>query len=894
MSLSSMELDPGALGPCKVMDKAVGKHCDNAHEGDVARCQSHELMANGSTHSIVHHLNMQANGLIPMDKNPVVKVHFHYYDKGDPEPCINNLAYNQTITQPIFSCFSNSYLRDNEAVKAFDFTGGGDGDIGDSQYGQGINMAAHGLSADNQCMMMCYNGMIPDQREGTVSLYKIMDASNLTAESTHSHHGHLTCKFYVDDDGEVQWLNRKGDMSVAPKAKQETLNILFEQSFLFHQKKNLALDRGQTGMRLENIIKEHVVKPAEAMDAKAGVLLLFTGKTWADSPPMQKISKVVRGQQVDDLMCRTKNGEVSLGKLLLKEWPDLAITTSKLQSGTATCYDREVRVQNWNIEDLGTRDATLDWQIEQVEKGMSKGADNPAHTRSVTIHLSSGKCALLRMTVHPDARNKEIHQTYKKGYMKRENAPIAEGKLFAGGYRVSGGPVLYNSRVLGTIPELGNGVYTRLQKNSGMTGSLPLENMMNNSMQQNFIESVVDVVARKLGCNPSLNGEYSDADHDLLEGIIRGGINTIYTILTPQSKGGIKPKDRIDLIPKIFGYDVVSTLELDCLMAPNKIQMQSADDSQDLLVGMFQEQLKFFFDHDPLGVELMEKVNSPDFKQAAFKPRSSGAGRPMSAPATLAERRARNTTSTKTPAQREAHRINDRVAHEDRIEDAPTFVNQHTKFVTTKLLGAESWDAVEARPPAGPTSIEAKLRVLCSHANGLANITLDAKAASTRGRWMLFAMMQVAEFIGKAEERPTPEQLNIMNELWFKASLPLKKSAMNDKQLGRPSKPKATKKRPRASESGAAGPSSGAAERDEEDELVPRNDNALPPELRELLPGDTDWRGGSFDPMLSSKRTRPSEGAMGVDAEDKDDDEEYKQAEGAAPSESEVSDADDE
>ena len=894
MASSLADIDPGAYGPCKVMDKAVGKHCDNAHEGDVARCLSHELMANGSTHAQAHHRNMQNNGLIPLDKNPTVKVNFFYYDKGEPEPCIvDELASNKTITQPFFTCFSSSYLRYEDAYKVFDFTGGGDNDIGDSQYGQGINMAAHGLSPDNQVMMICFNGMISDQREGSVSLYKVMETSSLTGEGTHTHHGHLTCKFGVNDDNEINWLNKDGDISAAPKANQETLHLLFEQSFIFHMKKNNIKDPSKTGMRLEKFIKEFVVKPAETTDAKAGVLLVFTGKSWVDSPPIQKIKRVVDGQQIDDLMCRSKNGEVSLGKTLLKEWADLAVTTSVLQSGTSVCYNREVRIQGWDIDQLGTRDATSDWQVRQVEDGLHKGSENPAHTRSVTIPLSNNKCALLRMTVHPDARNKDHNQTFTKGYKQRENTPFPEGARFAGGYRVSGGPVLYNSRVLGTIPDLGNGLYTRLQKNSGMTCSIPVETMMSNCMQQNFIESVVDCVAMKLGCNPHLNGEYSDADHELLESMMRGGINSLYTILTPQSKGGIKPEARTDLIPKIFGHDIIGTVELDALMAPNKIQMQNTDDSQDLLIGMFQEQFKFFFDHDPLGVSLMEKVNSPDFVKLVFKPKSAGAERPMSACTTLAERRARNTTSTKTPAQREDHRIRDRVAHEDRIEDAPTFVNQHMKYVVTKLLGAESWEAVEARAPAGPTSIEAKLRLVCSNANGYANITLDAKAAATRGRWMLFAMMQVAEFIGKADEQPTAEQLRTLHELWFAASTPLKKSAMNDKQL-----PKPTKKRLRAPESGAAGtssaPSSSAAERDEEDELVPRKGDALPAELRELLPGDSDWKGGSFDPMRSSKRARPLAGAMHVDAEDGDGDEEYEQVERAQASDSEISDDDDE
>lgn len=904
---SSMDVDLGEVGPCKVMDKAVAKHCDNAHEGDTARCLSHELMANGSTHAIVHHKNMQANGFIRLEKAPLVQVHFDYYDKGEPEPCIARDAINQTITQPIFTCFSNSYLSPEKAMVAFDFTGGGDDDkdTGDSQYGQGLNIGAHGLSKDCMCLLCCYNGMVQGEKGGTVTLYKIMEASSRTADTRHTHHDHLTVKFFVSDDGtEINWLNKDGDMKKAPTAKQDTLSLLKEQCFLCHIKKNGVQDPTKTGTRLEEILLSKVIAPADSSDAKAAVLLLFTGNSWIDSSPIQKIQKTVRGKQVTDLMCRTKNGEKSLGTTLLREWPDLAISTENLPSGNAVCYQREVQVSNWNIDDLGTRDATLDWQIHVVEQGMNKTAEDPGYTKAVTIPLTNDKCALLRMTVHPDSRDIDRHQTLKKGYGARETEVFPEGHRFAGGRRQSGGPLLFNSRVLGTIPELMNGDYTRLQKHSGIAFAPSLTQMMNSSMQKVFIESVVDVIATKLGCHMSLNGDYSEADHEMVEGIIRGGLNTIYTMMVSETKQGIKPDGRIDLIPRMFGYGIISTLELDCPMAPNKIQMQNTDDAEDLLIGTFREQFIFFLNHDPLGIALMEKVNSPGFEPLQFKPRSSsGVPRPMSAPSTLAERRARPTKSNKTAAQREAHRINDRANHEVRTEDAPTYVAQQIRLYTAKLLGEPTWEAVQARPPAGSTTIETKLRLLASNTNGLANITLDAKAAATRGRWKIFAMTQVAEFIGSAHEDPTLEQLKILNQLWYDAAMPLKKMSTFDRDLNRPAKPK-SKKRARVSvsdrpSSSAAGSSSGLAPPGAEDALVPPgDDDVLPAEVRELLPsGDGDWKGGSYDPMKSVKRGRPSEGAMNVhedEPDDVDEDDECEEVDGQAVTDSEASSEEDE
>jgi len=323
-------------------------------------------------------------------------------------------------------------------------------------------------------------------------------------------------------------------------------------------------------------------------------------------------------------------------------------------------------------------------------------------------------------------------------------------------------------------------------------------------------------------------------------------------------------------------------------MKTNKMTMESYDDAYNLLIAMRKEEVKFILDNDPVFIALVDQINKPDYKPLDFKPRSSGPSRPMSAPANAAERRARTTKSNKTAAQREAHRVNDKACHEDRIEDAPTYVNQQIQLITAKLLGEATWEAVEARAPAGSTTIETHLRRLASNADGLANITLDAKAASTRGRWKLFAMMQAADAIANSHEHPTPEQLKILHQGWYDASTPLKKSMTTDKSLNRSTQHKS--KRSRVSESGrarasagAAGSSSGLAPPGAEDELVPAGGDAgLSAEVRDLQPSDGDYHGGSYAPVKNAKRTRPSAGAMDVDAGDdnNDEDEEYEEVTG--------------
>tara|TARA_B100000795_G_scaffold48748_1_gene32031 strand:- start:792 stop:3377 length:2586 start_codon:yes stop_codon:yes gene_type:complete len=779
------EVSSGNLGPCKVMDSHIIKKAAECHQGDLALAIAHEFVPNGCDHALLRCAALHKAG---RDLVAKVEQQYAYYTGDDPGAKFNF---------PLFVGYTNSALPLKAAYHLFDITGGGSAGeevVGGSEYGQGINVCALAFSNDVHLEVYAFDVLT---REGTVTMFKVMEKSSLVPDPAENYHSALTVRFWYVN-GEILWLNEEGSEEDASEEDQKTMKIFLQQTMHGVKRASGARDPRATPIRVDYIIREHLVHQAEMSANKSGVLMFVTGNSWAEHPPM-KAQHVGDGKH--DILCRCTGGHdraepefTSLAQALVKEWCPLSMPTRKLPSGETVCYDRDITIMGSPIDKLAERNRWTDWVIKEVEGGIGIDSKDPRYTKVVPIDLGEGKgSAMLRMTLHPTARDGD-HKMTQAAYKARAHQEAPDGIV-----KAEGGVVLYLGRIFGGHNQLLTG---DLCNNLGTSMVTQIKDYQMLQMTGHAAYGLPDFVCelgKSLGLDPDVHGHFCEQDREKFDEIVRGGVDTLYTLGSNQ---GLKPEGRTDVFVKLWGHDIIWTLEFNAMLTSTKRHILNHGVCHRLITEVRRNQLLFALEQDPSLSTAMDTVNSHGYSPLTYPGlRGTGAGkaaaaptpvpRNLAAPLALANRQGRQLSSSRTDEQRLAHKQQDAAATIVRGEEANKAVHDKMTGYALKYLGLTTRDELEAGPSADtdwePGSAAYHLRALLRHEDGFAELKdLNNKAKGSVIRWSHFALHQVSKALEKVVAPRTLAQSDKLLEFFFEAARSqLSASGQNDKSPGR-------------------------------------------------------------------------------------------------------------
>ena len=734
-SAAGVERCFGQVSDQKMTDEAIMQRVKTDHQCSVLRAVLHEAVPNGVAHATLRRDTLIKEGK-QCSANFEINQQYNLLDKNDG------------YALPTLKVCQNSYMPPDAAENMFNITGGA-ARIKDSTYGQGQNVLAFTMSDDVVNEVHSYDART---KEGTTTIFckmKQARSGQLTPD-----HKHITVPWFVDECDEVVFLHPGGEDHPDVDALLEAQFKLFlRHTIHVVRKPSGAFHASETQKRIQEVVLPDVISRAKSTWSESQVVMYFTGPSWVNDPPFQKREEGVNstGNPMYDIFCRepgSSQGE-SLAKGLITEWANMGISTTQLPNDETICYHKGFQVCNEDIELLCERNKYNDWVAKVLEMGLRAGASFPTEKYSCA-DFTEGKSALFRFRLHPDAEP-AVHDYTKNIPPSTYELRNAHTDEELGFIKKSGGFATYLSRMHGSDQQLSDGELLNLEHFKNIAGTPRASDLAGGVAStgggtgKSVRQYVVDFGVW-LGCNPDLHGNFNEEDEQIIdelfgEGRAGMGLSVLYAFTQKDDdclhkgqkkgvSGGLKSAGITDYFAKLYGYDLLCSVEHDLRMTPSKTQVADAGDSHRLLTLRRRSGVDYVLQHDPRFAKLREKMKDPTWVPVLYDNNkrdgklagAAGPRRTIGAPLTDKQKSALRERIKRPQAVRDKHREQNQKRVEENQAAAPGNIYKYMVKYGCRLAGVETYDELN-QMKLSPSSFLYKIRNLLRHKNGVAMLS---------------------------------------------------------------------------------------------------------------------------------------------------------------------------